>query len=137
MGEASAAVPVTAPSNAERVRSEQIDQLRSRVDAVLANLVAQNAGLPVTLPKQQQQQLSRDDLKPHQHWIVDPYGDQGKYEGDLLDEDNETADSDDSDKKPTKLPHGTGRMEYTDGRVYEGEWWVQPFFSVTQKERKI
>jgi hypothetical protein len=41
-------------------------------------------------------------------WIVDPYGDQGAYKGDF-----------DEDKQ---LPHGLGKMDYTDGRIYSGEW---------------
>jgi hypothetical protein len=42
-----------------------------------------------------------------QQWIVDPYGDQGEFFGDL------NADN---------LPHGVGVMKYSDGRIYSGEW---------------
>ena len=40
-------------------------------------------------------------------WVVDPYGDQGEYAGELDAE---------------GLPKGQGTMQYTDGRIYNGEW---------------
>lgn len=58
--------------------------------------------IPMTI--QQQKQI----LDPDQQWVVDPYGDQGPYRGEL-----------DPD---SHLPHGQGTMHYTDGRVYTGEW---------------
>ena len=48
--------------------------------------------------------------------IQDPYGDAGSYTG--------TIDI------STKKPHGNGRMEYYDGRIYEGDWcliYYSPF----------
>jgi len=40
--------------------------------------------------------------------IQDPYGDAGSYTGKIL--------------ASTQKPHGQGRMEYYDGRSYEGDW---------------
>jgi hypothetical protein len=40
-------------------------------------------------------------------WVVDPYGDQGSYQGAF---------------DPQGLPQGEGIMRYMDGRMYTGEW---------------
>jgi hypothetical protein len=40
-------------------------------------------------------------------WVVDPYGDQGEFEGEL---------------NGDNLPNGYGIMKYSDGRIYDGEW---------------
>jgi hypothetical protein len=133
------------PSTSSHVRQEQIDQLRSRVDSVLRNLV-QSTEVETQTLKTQVQSL-RDDPGRNtiadsvrsievggdgatgkyartssassssssssttrlveQQWIVDPYGDQGEFKGEL---------------NANNLPHGTGMMKYSDGRVYSGEW---------------
>jgi hypothetical protein len=41
-------------------------------------------------------------------WVVDPYGDQGDYQGELNEDSN--------------LPHGFGVMKYSDGRIFAGHW---------------
>lgn len=41
------------------------------------------------------------------YFQIDPYGDQGNFQGDL---------------NSTGVPHGEGKMSYTDGRIYEGDW---------------
>lgn len=94
------AVALQGPAS-ERIKSDQIAEMRNRIDAHLASLVAGApvGVLPSSLPAKS---------KPNQHWVIDPYGDQGNFEGELNPE--------------TKLPHGRGRMEYTDGRIYEGDW---------------
>ena len=130
------------PSTSSHVRQEQIDQLRSRVDNVLKSLV-QGTDSDTQALKNQLQSLREvpgdgtttfppssistprpvsdeadqqgDDKVDgqtivktvEQQWIVDPYGDQGEFFGDL------NADN---------LPHGTGVMKYSDGRIYSGEW---------------
>ena len=147
------------------IRQEQIDQLRNRVDQVLANLIKsakqdhaklheQIETLKTTAPggsvdppqtsNHNETELRKDSSLNDQDdailqtaitdvvdntatestekstkqtkteekiWVVDPYGDQGQYEGDLL-----------QDPESGKLPHGYGTMEYVDGRVYQGEW---------------
>ncbi len=92
--------PVVQEPISERIKSDQIKEMRNRIDAHLASLVAASSVTTNT--------ASNTITKPNQHWVIDPYGDQGKFEGDLDTE--------------TKLPHGKGRMEYTDGRIYEGDW---------------
>ncbi|KAG7356801.1 phosphatidylinositol-4-phosphate 5-kinase [Nitzschia inconspicua] len=118
------------PSASSHVRQEQIEQLRNRVDSVLKNLVQSTEVGNQTL-KTQIQALRNDSPNDNavfystsmvedgggkqntatkvveQEWIVDPYGDQGEFQGEL------NADN---------LPHGTGIMKYSDGRVYSGEW---------------
>jgi hypothetical protein len=131
------------PSSSSHIRQEEIDQLRNRVDSVLKNLV-QSTEVDTQVLKTQVQSLrdgpgsvtggavfissevssrssgnGEDETDKNtnatstttkyveQQWIVDPYGDQGEFEGEL------NADN---------LPHGTGIMKYTDGRVYAGEW---------------
>jgi len=140
------------------VRQEQIDQLRSRVDNVLRNLVksteldtqslktqveslrespasllldstatdkslalnentttSKQKQSPVTTklgvvdndPKSISNVSKRSTTTTTSQWIVDPYGDQGEFEGDLNEE---------------NLPHGFGVMKYTDGRIYSGHW---------------
>lgn len=140
------------PSTSSHVRQEEIDQLRSRVDSVLKNLVQSSEVDSQNLQTQVQSlrssgshdrnrafvlsptnngslsrgssdnsnggenrntlstSVTRETISKYveQQWIVDPYGDQGDFEGEI-----NTADN---------LPHGTGVMKYSDGRVYAGEW---------------
>lgn len=132
------------PSTSSHVRQEQIDQLRSRVDSVLRNLVKSTEVETQTLKTQVQSLRDSPAVDSarsigvvgrggsvgdkfantssassassssscttrlvEQQWIVDPYGDQGEFEGEL---------------NTNNLPHGTGTMKYSDGRVYAGEW---------------
>lgn len=123
-------------------QQHQIEQLRNRVDAVLASMV----GVPITVGNKAQQgpiegsdratgplgllrstpspplqglsPPSPSNLPEGKHWVVDPYGDQGQYEGGL----KPKTDENEEDSISEKLPHGHGKMEYTDGRIYEGEW---------------
>jgi len=123
-------------SSLSHIRQEQIDQLRSRVDRVLKNLIqstevesemiktqvqsirgdllSDNDGVaqfPLFRSNQEESEETPNDTEATrtvEHlWIVDPYGDQGEFDGDL------NADN---------LPHGTGVMKYSDGRLYAGEW---------------
>jgi hypothetical protein len=48
-----------------------------------------------------------DNNSNNKQWIVDPYGDQGEYTGEM---------------NSSKLPHGIGIMKYSDGRIYQGGW---------------
>jgi hypothetical protein len=130
------------PSTSSHIRQEQIDQLRSRVDSVLRNLVQSTEVETQTLKTQVQSLRDSPGNVPadsarligagqngfankltssssessssssttrlvEQQWIVDPYGDQGEFQGKL---------------NANNLPHGTGIMKYSDGRVYSGEW---------------
>ena len=123
--------------------AEQIDVMRSRVDDILANLVSHaNVGVgaggsttttttTTTTPAipagsnttktantaTTTAVLSPSDLKPNQIWVVDPYGDQGPYEGALDDGDEDSAANNTDKNESNKLPHGQGTMQYTDGRV--------------------
>ena len=110
---------VSTTESQQRQEQEQIDALRNRVDSVLNSLVNGNSSPRTSWnsdgsssssePQNQkpaaQQQNNKTDGKV---WIVDPYGDQGEYEGSLDDE---------------GLPHGSdGQMTYVDLRTYQGEW---------------
>jgi hypothetical protein len=136
------------PSTSSHIRQEQIDQLRSRVDSVLRNLVQSTEVETQTLKTQVHSlrdgpgNIADDSTRSigglgsvgavekliaassvsssssssssstttrlvEKQWIVDPYGDQGEFEGEL---------------NASNLPHGTGVMKYSDGRVYNGEW---------------
>jgi hypothetical protein len=140
--------------SSSHVRQEQIDQLRSRVDSVLRNLVQGTEADTLSLKNQLHSLrggptllssvsvgsngtsgsdefmapasstagtvpignttnskvfpfLSSSKPSSDKQWIVDPYGDQGEYEGGM---------------NQGRLPHGIGIMKYTDGRVYQGGW---------------
>eukprot|EP00934_Nitzschia_sp_Nitz4_P006080 Nitzschia sp. Nitz4//scaffold64_size103689//87156//88160//NITZ4_004448-RA/size103689-processed-gene-0.90-mRNA-1//1//CDS//3329556166//6070//frame0 len=110
-------------ASSARIRQQDIDRLRNRVDAVLANLVSRTSPVDTdghsvggtangafSAQQYQQEPIPHPDreLPEGAHWIVDPYGDQGQYEGELDD---------------SLFPHGKfGTMKYTDGRIYAGSW---------------
>ena len=50
--------------------------------------------------------------------IRDNYGDEGVYQGELLQTSSDSIDCDENDD----LPHGMGTMKYADGRSYKGGW---------------
>lgn len=58
--------------------------------------------------------------------IIDPYGDRGHYKGKALRTSQNSDDNDDNDESDNPaddlVPHGSGTMEYADGRTYRGEW---------------
>ena len=54
--------------------------------------------------------------------IIDPYGDRGYYRGELLQASATTSTYDNNDYDDENIPHGSGTMEYSDGRIYEGKW---------------
>ena len=109
---------VSTTESQQRQEQEQIDALRNRVDSVLNSLVNGNASSRTSWNSDGSSSSSEAQQKPVAHqqtnktdgkvWIVDPYGDQGEYEGSLDDE---------------GLPHGSdGKMTYVDLRTYQGEW---------------
>jgi ElaB/YqjD/DUF883 family membrane-anchored ribosome-binding protein len=134
-----------------QIKQDEIDQLRNRVDSVLNQLVQSSiddtqklqaqveemrmgptrltqpaaaaaaatataaatasevVGATDRIPNTVTTTTTEDDLVEtnEKKWVVDPYGDQGEYTGELDAE---------------GLPFGNGTMQYTDGRVYTGEW---------------
>lgn len=56
--------------------------------------------------------------------LVDPYGDRGDYQGEVLlsRKSLNHRSSDDVSRKEDDIPHGLGTMNYADGRTYKGRW---------------
>lgn len=83
-------------------RTAKITQMREEAVAYLEDLLADKLE-EVAILQQQLAILSKHHVRDTN--MVDPYGDAGKYTGQVHNE----------------KPHGKGTMKYDDGRVYVGK----------------
>ena len=91
------------PAAAEIGRNEKVKQLRADAVAKLEEHLA----IKMEEVEILQHQLSLlSDCHANDIEVVDPYGDRGRYTGQLH----------------HGKPNGKGTMKYVDGRVYAGEW---------------